>query len=105
MKKDKKRYLAFEVISNENFNKKDIIRAIWDQSLNILGEVETARSELWIIEYNEEVSIGILKVLVDYLEDLRFVLTTMNEINDNKVIIKSLESSGVIRKLKDKYFN
>ncbi len=105
MKKEKKRYLAFEIISDENFNKKNVIREIWDQSLEILGELNTAKSKFWLIDYDEEKSIGIFKVSNDYLEELRFVLASIKDLNGERVIFKSLKSSGIIRNLKDKYFN
>ena len=105
MNDEKKRYLAFEIISDENFNKKNVIRGIWDQSLKVLGEMKTAESEFWLIDYDEKKSIGIFKVSKDYLEDLRFVLATINELNGKRVIIRSLRSSGIIKNLKDKYFN
>ncbi|ASJ03392.1 ribonuclease P protein component 2 [Thermococcus profundus] len=101
--RDKNRYIAFQVIGERPFKKEEIKRVIWDASLSALGFLGSARAKPWFIKFDEKSQTGIARVDRKYVEELRFALTMITEINGSKVIFRTLGVSGTIKRLKKKF--
>ncbi|MBC7094857.1 ribonuclease P protein component 2 [Thermococcus sp.] len=101
--RDKNRYIAFQVIGERPFKKEMIKKAIWDVSLKTLGELGTARAKPWFIKFDEKTQTGIVRCDRKYVEEIRFVLTLVTEINGSKAIVRTLGVSGTIKRLKMKF--
>ncbi|MGM5482833.1 MAG: Rpp14/Pop5 family protein [Nanobdellota archaeon] len=101
--REKKRYLAFEVISKQAINKNAIFNAILKKSKEMLGEIENAKAGIEVLheKYNQPAQRGIIKVNHKYLEKLRASLCMISSIDSKKVITRSLGASGMINKAKD----
>ena len=68
--REKKRYLVFKVISDkkkEDF--KAVSKAIWDCSLQFLGEFGVANAGIWVLpdKYNDNKKMGIIRVGHKYI--------------------------------------
>ena len=101
--RDKQRYIAFQVIGERAFKKDEIKRAIWDASLKTLGELGTAKAKVWFIKFDEKSQTGILRCDRKYVEEMRFALTMLTQINGSKAIVRTLGVSGTIKRLKMKF--
>jgi len=101
--RDKHRYIAFQVIGERPFKKDEIKKALWSASLRTLGELGTARAKPWFIKFDEKTQTGVVRCDRKCVEEVRFVLTMITEINGSKVIIRTLGVSGTIRRLKLKF--
>ena len=101
--RDKHRYIAFQVIGERPFKKDEIKKALWGASLRTLGELGTARVKPWFIKFDEKTQTGIVRCDRKYVEELRFALTMITEINGSRAIIRTLGVSGTIRRLKLKF--
>ncbi len=100
--KEKKRYLAFEVISKNNipFNSvKEKIISTYKEYFGIIGYLKANLNVLNEWKDNK----GIIKIGNKYTDEAKASLTFINNINDNKVMIRCLGVSGIIKKLKTKY--
>jgi len=103
--REKKRYIAFEVISKERI--KDISKvsnAIWDFSLQFLGRLGTAKAGIMVLnnKWNPELQRGIIKVSHKHVDAVKASLMFANKIDDTKVIFRSLGVSGILNKLSKK---
>lgn len=101
--RDKHRYIAFQIIGERPFKKDEIKRAIWDASLSTLGTLGSARAKPWFIKFDEKSQTGIVRVDRKHVEELRFALTLVTEINGSKAIFRTLGVSGTIKRLKKKF--
>ncbi|WP_148883771.1 ribonuclease P protein component 2 [Thermococcus aciditolerans] len=101
--RDKHRYIAFQVIGERPFKKDEIKRAIWDTSISALGTLGSARAKPWFIKFDEKSQTGIVRVDRKHVEELRFALTLVTEINGSRAIFRTLGVSGTIKRLKRKF--
>ncbi|NJE00400.1 ribonuclease P protein component 2 [Thermococcus sp. JdF3] len=101
--RDKHRYIAFQVIGERPFKKDEIKRAIWDASISALGTLGSARAKPWFIKFDEKSQTGIVRVDRKHVEELRFAMTLVTEINGSRAIFRTLGVSGTIKRLKRKF--
>jgi ribonuclease P/MRP protein subunit POP5 len=104
--RSRRRYIAYQVISQEKFLFQDLTNAIWHSILNLLGELGASHLDLWIVKdtYDEKKQIGILRCSHDNVEQLRAALALIERIGDVRVIVKVLGVSGSIKATKMKFF-
>ena len=104
--RQKKRYLVFEIVSNKKIsNFEPFSKAIWQKALAFLGELGTSKAGILILKekFNSNIQMGIIKVNNLYLAHLKSVLLMVEKIGNQKVILKSVGVSGVLRKAEQKY--
>lgn len=103
----KKRYIAFQVMSEKKILANDIFSGIWHSMLNFLGEYGVAKAGVWLLKttYNEEKQLGLIKCNHDSVEHVRTGLAMMQRIGDSRVIVKVLGVSGTIKAAQKKFFD
>jgi len=103
--RENQRYIVFKIISKKKFEVSEVIEAIWKNTLRLYGDVGTSELSMWIPAnlYNKERKEGIVKCNHLSVEKIRFSLTTIREINEERVIIKVLGTTGTIKSAKTKY--
>ncbi len=101
--RERNRYLAFEVISDSNPKRDEIIRAIHNLCLGFLGELGTSKAGLWLMDWDDRKKRGILKVTHRSVEEVRASLVMVKEINRSKCILRILGVSGTVKTAKEKY--
>lgn len=92
--REKKRYVLFEVISEEKVFKDEIKNSIYNTALSFLGEDNFAEAGVILVKEN------IVKVNNKYKNEMILILSLIREVNNKKVKINPLKTSGVIKKLK-----
>ena len=97
--REKKRYIAFEVISDNKFSFDEIKKEINKHILKILGEKGYSKAGIMFINMNKQ-NKGIIKTNNKELINTRAALTLINEINNKKAIIKCKKVSGLLKKVK-----
>ena len=103
--KEKKRYLVFEIISKDKIIPNKIQEAIFKGCQQYLGELGMAKAGLLMLndKYNKEKQKGIIKVNNKMLNNLKAALCFVKEIDNQKVIVKSVGVSGILKKAENKY--
>ena len=99
--KEKKRYLAFEIISDSKFSKSEIEDAVKKQSLEFLGTLGYGKAG--VIMLNIAGNEGIIKVNNRFTNHIKASLMLIKDINNKRVIFKTKGVSGVLKKAKSKY--
>ncbi|MBW2976126.1 ribonuclease P protein component 2 [Candidatus Woesearchaeota archaeon] len=106
--REKKRYLAYEVISRERFNDAfHVSKAILEASKEFLGNLGMARAGIVTLDdkWNANMQRGIMRVNNKQVDNVKASLIFVKKIGGNEAIVKSVGASGILRKAQQKYLN
>ena len=92
--REKKRYVAFEVLSEDNTPKDTIKKLINESCLSYLGELNTAKAGIMFLDDVYKNNKGIIKTSVKSVNELKACLSLIKEKQ-----IRSLVTSGMINKV------
>jgi ribonuclease P/MRP protein subunit POP5 len=103
--REKKRYLVFEIISKSKIDSKKVSKTILDGCRDYLGEMGMAKAGLLMLndKYNKEEQKGIIKVNNKMVDHLRAALCFIKKIDNQKVIVRSIGMSGILKKAQAKF--
>ena len=97
--KEKKRYVAFEIINDKSLNQKNIEKAIYDGCQSFLGNLNYSKAGINILSEKGDNKTGVIRVNNKYTDHVKSALMMIREINGKKVIVKSTKVSGILKKL------
>jgi ribonuclease P/MRP protein subunit POP5 len=102
-----KRYVAFEIISEQPVQYKEFINAVWTSMFNLLGEMGSSEAKIWFVHnlYDEKAQKGLLKCTHDSVEKVRVVLSLIQIISEVKAIVKIMGVTGTIKSARTKYLS
>ena len=100
-KKEKKRYLAFEIVSKNKIELSKIAGAISTSLIEIVGY--EAHIKILVEKWNEENQRGIIKVNNKHLSNLKNALQLINKADHEEIEIKTLGVSGMLNKAEKRY--
>ncbi|MEE8401140.1 MAG: Rpp14/Pop5 family protein [Candidatus Hydrothermarchaeaceae archaeon] len=103
--REKKRYVAFKVECDEPVSKEEIIRAVWNRALSLLGEVSAGSLGLRVLDYDNGTREGFLVCRNKDSWKIIGTLVFIGEINGKKVHVYTKGVSGTIKALKRKFLN
>ena len=95
--KEKKRYLAYEIIAKHDIHNTGKI--ILKEIQPFLGTILMAKSGVMDIQQDTP-NRGILKISHKYINEIKAALTMITTINQQDVIVRSLKVSGILNKVK-----
>ncbi len=102
--REKNRYIAFQVIPeiDEEFTYSDLEAAIWNTTLDFLGEDGVARTSMWLLKdtWDPVKKIGIIRCNNKSTELVIASLGLIDRLGDNRICFKILGISGTIRGLR-----
>ena len=101
--RERKRYLVFEIISDDTFNKNQVSKSISDSLLNYIGTKGVSKAGILFLEDKYNSNKGIIKVAHKYVDDLKVALMSIKSINKKEVIFKTLGTSGILKKAIQKF--
>ena len=98
----RRRYLALKIDSDETFNSREFMDAVWDAVLRLYGEYGASRTGLALIDYDAERKLVILRTVHTTVDVVRAALASITRIGDKLVAIHVLTVSGTIKTLSEK---
>ncbi len=104
--KERKRYLAFEAVSEDPLGDPSEIRSdIMAQTIDFLGEFGAAEAGIWFIDERWDVKNqrGVIRVNNLSVDKLKTALSLIEKINNQRVLMRSLGVSGILNKAVDRY--
>ena len=104
--REKKRYLAFEVLSKDKIADFDTVsNAILHASAEFLGQLGVSKAGLLVLsdKWDKNSQRGIVRVSHNHVDSLKAALTMIGKINDNEAIVKSVGVSGILNKAEKRY--
>jgi len=106
--RERKRYLAYEVISKDRFNDAvHVNKAILDAAKEFLGNSGMAKAGILPIsdKWNPSSQRGIMRVSNKHVDELMISLVFVKNIDDKDVIVRSVGVSGILKKAQQRYLN
>ncbi len=94
----KKRYIKFSLSGAEISSKDKLQNLLWLGLVQEAGVSEAKKFFIKVIEFKQ--GKGIVRCALEKAEDLRKILPKINEVEDKKVKIKTIKTSGTLKKLR-----
>lgn len=104
--RERKRYLAFEIISERKIKDFSAIStAVWDSLLSFTGELGAAEAGIWLLndKYDAASQRGLIRVGHKHTDHLKAGLAMIDGIDKEPVIVRSLGVSGIMKKAYNNY--
>ncbi|MBS3108692.1 hypothetical protein J4409_02370 [Candidatus Woesearchaeota archaeon] len=95
--REKKRYLAYEVISDKSINERIAKNAINSYILKFLGELNYAKAGVMFLNFRNNK--GVIKTAHNYVNEVKTAIALIDNIENNPVNVKSLYVSGSLSKV------
>lgn len=99
--KERKRYIAFEILSSSSISEQDMQDTIRRAMHNYVGELGMARAGLQFVQWSKNK--GIARVNHTSADVLKASFPFVDSIKDKKVVVRSLGTSGILIKAQKKY--
>ena len=98
--REKKRYVAFEVVGKRNVPFSSVSKALWLSLLSFAGDVGVAGAGVSILEdsWNENSQRGVVRVAHTAQDLVKASLIFVTDIDGENVVLRSLGSSGILAK-------
>jgi len=101
--RNKKRYIAFEAISEAPLTRDDIISLVHESSLNFHGECKTSKFDLWVMKVwvtessnDKNVLKGIIRCEREEVSPVRAAILLITKFKGRHVVFHTLGISGTI---------
>ena len=104
--REKKRYLAFEIISRERIGELNAVsNAVYSASMQFMGYLEAAKAGVMMLsnKWNQNTQRGIIKVGHRHADAMKASLAFISRIENKEVICRSLGVSGILKKAENNY--
>ena len=100
MKKIRQRYILFEILTKDpiSFKKEIVLKKLWKELITLFGECTTYQVGLWMIRWDFEHNIGILRCDNITKNEILAVMALIKTLNSIPVIFHSRKTSGTIKK-------
>ena len=99
MKRAKRRYLALQIESEELPTEREFIDAVWASVTKLYGEVGASLTGLYLISFNVESKVAVLRVSLTALNMLRASLSSITNVAGKQVSVHVLAVSGTLKAL------
>lgn len=97
--KEKKRYIAFQIISKSKIKAfSSVAKGIKNASLQLNGDIGTAKMGLQVLPEKYRDGKGIVRVNAAYVDELKASLTLIQELEEHPALIRSVGISGILNK-------
>ena len=106
--REKKRYIAFELISDKpEIKAQSVQKAVLQAVSAYLGKLGAAEAGVIMLKerYDEKKNKGILRCAHKYVDQVKAALAFRTEIDKAPVIFRTLGVSGIIKKAHAKYMS
>ncbi|MBE6487214.1 MAG: hypothetical protein E7Z86_00635 [Methanosphaera stadtmanae] len=107
--REKKRYIAINLYSQEALEKDKIIQILWNSILNIHGELTASKINLWFVNLKEVPNEDryqykcMVKFSRGYDKQVRLAFNTITNYNKNRIVVETIGISGTLKSLDKKY--
>jgi len=102
--RQKKRYIAFELISDAQFSSSEVEAEVNPALQTFLGQLGVAKAAPLFIskQFDKAQQRFVLKVNHKYTDEVKAALTLIKKIKNTPVIVRSLVTTGMINKANKK---
>jgi len=102
IKREKRRYLALRVVSQQPIDEGTLLNAVKDSVRRLFGEYGASKTNLKMISYIPEKRQFVIRCSHTMLEKVRASIASIIEINDKPITIYVVGVSGTLKALSKK---
>jgi RNase P/RNase MRP subunit POP5 len=98
--KQKKRYVVFEIIADKKFSFLDVKEEVQRAMKDFLGELGLAKAAPLLLKekFDQQKQQFLIKINHKYVDEIVSALTLSKSIKNTPIIIKSIITSGTLKK-------
>jgi ribonuclease P/MRP protein subunit POP5 len=97
----KKRYLAFELISEAPVSRSELVKEVMFSASSLLGDVTTSECELKVLGFEDWK--GIIQCSHTKVKETRASLATLTRVNGKRATLHVLGTSGTVKRATEKF--
>lgn len=97
----KKRYLAFELISEAPVSRSELVKEVMFSASSLLGDVTTSECELKVLGFEDWK--GIIQCSHKKVKETRASLATLTRVNGKRATLHVLGTSGTVKRATEKF--
>jgi ribonuclease P/MRP protein subunit POP5 len=97
----KKRYLAFELISEGSISRSDMVKEVMSSASSLLGDVTASECDIRVLGFEEWK--GILQCSHTKVKETRASLATLTRVNGKRATLHVLGTSGTVKRATEKF--
>lgn len=105
MRRQKSRYLAVLIESEEIIDERDFSEAIWRSLLRLFGIYGASKSKMQVIEYDGSKGYAVVRCLLSALRMVRCSIATVIRIDNRPVAFHVIGISGTLKALRRKFLS
>jgi len=94
--------LALKAESDQIFNDRDVMDAIWDMVYRLFGEFGASQTALSLVKYDEGGRVVVVRCSHKALGIVRAAIAAVTEINGRCAVIRVVAVSGTLKALQKK---
>lgn len=99
--RERRRYVVFKINSSLKFTKREIEKALTDVVFRTIGLFGAVDSSYWLVKFYEDKQVGVIRVTNEFKDVLFACLAFLEEVNNHKVILKLIKTTGTIKKAEE----
>jgi ribonuclease P/MRP protein subunit POP5 len=97
----KKRYLAFELISEAPVSRSDLVREIMSSASFLLGDITASKCEIKVLGFDD--CKGIIQCSHTRVKETRASMAALTRINGRRATLHVLGTSGTVKRVTEKF--
>lgn len=101
--REKKRYLAFEIICELEIPQKEVVGIVRNSMLSYCGVLGCSKANPWLMDYNHPY--GILRVSREELDYLKSSLILVDEFKKKPINIRIIGVSNSVKNIREKFLH
>lgn len=99
--RDKKRYLAFELISEHDVTREELLREMFSRVGSLIGDIGSSECGIRVLTFDD--SKGIIRCSRTKTDQARAALATITHIGGKRVMLHIFGISGTVAGATEKY--
>ncbi len=97
----KKRYIAFELISEEPAFRSDVIKEVMSSASSLLGDVTASECDIKMLGFEDRM--GIIQCSHTRVKEIRASMASLTRINGKRATLHILGTSGTVKRVTEKF--
>ena len=100
--REKKRYIVYEIKSEKPLSFEEVKQELEKKMIQFLGELGYGKAGVRIMDLWED-NKGMIRTNTKFVDEVKTALALTERIGNQRVIIKSVGVSGILKKAKSKF--
>lgn len=97
----KKRYLAFELVSEGQVSRSDLVKEVMSSASSLLGDVTASKCDIRVLGFED--CKGIIQCSHTKVKETRASLATLTRVGGKRATLHVLGTSGTVKKATEKF--